>query len=152
MARAIQNAHAPPSGGLVVLVDRGTASAAEVLAAALQERGRADLVGKRTYGKGSRQHIHQPSDGSGLRYTEAEWRTSSGQAIQAGLDPDELISVQGPPGVGPRPAARRSLPTAAGLHGHSSAVSGAAHRRARSDLGFGRPSDVEVPLGHLRML
>jgi carboxyl-terminal processing protease len=75
-----------------LLVDRGTASAAEVMAAALRDRGRVELLGEKTYGKSTVQYIHQLSDGSGLRLTVAQWHTPSGQPIPAtGLVPDVLL-------------------------------------------------------------
>jgi carboxyl-terminal processing protease len=78
---------------LVVLVDRGSASASEVMAAALRDQGRAELLGERTYGKNTVQYIHQLSEGSGLRITVAQWHSPSGQPIPAtGLDPDWLIA------------------------------------------------------------
>jgi carboxyl-terminal processing protease len=90
-----EKTHAAPDGAaltalpMVVLVDRGTASAAEVVAAALRDRGRAALLGERTYGKSTVQYIHRLSDGSGLRLTVAEWHTPSGQLIPpTGLTPD----------------------------------------------------------------
>jgi carboxyl-terminal processing protease len=78
---------------LIVLVDRGSASASEVMAAALRDQGRAELVGERTYGKNTVQYIHQLSDGSGLRITVAQWHSPSGQPIPpTGLDPDWTIA------------------------------------------------------------
>jgi carboxyl-terminal processing protease len=82
---------------MVVLVDRGTASAAEVVAAALRDRGRAELIGERTYGKSTVQYIHRLSDGSGLRLTVAEWHTPSGQPIPpTGLTPDLVAAAPNP--------------------------------------------------------
>jgi carboxyl-terminal processing protease len=79
---------------MIVLVDRGTASATEILAAALRDRGRAELVGERTYGKNTVQYIHRLSEGSGLRLTVAEWHTPSGHPIpQSGLEPDLPIAA-----------------------------------------------------------
>lgn len=74
---------------LVVLVDGGTASAAEVVAAALQQSGRAPLIGVRTFGKGSVQVILPLSDGSSLHVTSAEWFTPHAQTLDGlGLEPD----------------------------------------------------------------
>jgi carboxyl-terminal processing protease len=87
---------------MVVVVDRGSASATEVLAAALRDLGRAELVGERTYGKNTVQYIHRLSDGSGLRITVAEWRTPSGQPIPpTGLAPDWAVASPNsqPPGA-----------------------------------------------------
>lgn len=76
---------APP---LVLLVDGGTASASEIVAGAMQDRGRAILVGSTTYGKGSVQRIHRLSDESALHVTFARWFTPNGQVIdRQGLSP-----------------------------------------------------------------
>lgn len=78
---------------LTVLVDGGTASAAEVVAAALQQNDRAPLIGTTTFGKGSVQVILPLSDGSSLHVTTAEWYTPEGQTLDGvGLDPDILAA------------------------------------------------------------
>jgi carboxyl-terminal processing protease len=77
---------------LAVLADGSTASAAEIVAAALQANGRAQLVGQPTYGKGSVQLIFDLSDGSSLHITNARWLTPDRQVLdRAGLQPDILI-------------------------------------------------------------
>jgi carboxyl-terminal processing protease len=74
---------------LVVLVDRKSASAAEIVAAALRENGRARLVGVRTYGKASVQSIRLLSDGGAFKLTTATYRTPSGLDIHlTGVRPD----------------------------------------------------------------
>lgn len=80
---------------LAVLVNGGTASAAEIAAGALQDRGRAILIGERTYGKGSVQLILSMSDGSSLHVTSAEWYTPDRHRIQAqGLEPGVVVEPQ----------------------------------------------------------
>ena len=69
-------------GKLVVLVDEGTASASEVLVGALQDWDRAEIVGRRTFGKGLVQEQYDLSDGSALRLTVARYYTPSGRSIQ----------------------------------------------------------------------
>jgi carboxyl-terminal processing protease len=74
---------------LVVLVDRGTASASEIVAGALQDHERAILIGERTFGKGAVQTVHELSDGSQFMVTSALWFTPNNQPIHGqGLAPD----------------------------------------------------------------
>jgi carboxyl-terminal processing protease len=85
---------------LVVLVDGGTASAAEIVAAALQDRGRAVLIGSRTFGKGSVQAPSRLSDGSALELTVGHYLTPSGRSLDGvGVEPDVDIAPTAPPGV-----------------------------------------------------
>jgi carboxyl-terminal processing protease len=67
---------------MVVLVDKGSASAAEIVAGALEDRKRAILIGQQTYGKGSVQNLHTLSDGSELRVTHGAWYTPNETPIQ----------------------------------------------------------------------
>jgi carboxyl-terminal processing protease len=74
---------------LVVLVDQGTASAAELVAGAIRDRGRGILIGQRTYGKGSVQLIFRLSDDSSVHITAAEWFTPGRAPLDGhGLEPD----------------------------------------------------------------
>jgi carboxyl-terminal processing protease len=77
------------SGPLVALVNGGTASASEILAGALQDDGRAVLVGGQTFGKGLIQTLIPLGDGSGLAVTVAHYLTPAGRDIQSlGIQPD----------------------------------------------------------------
>jgi carboxyl-terminal processing protease len=85
--------HAEPGGDttrpLVALVDGGTMSAAELLTGALQDRGRAIVVGTRTFGKGSVQMPSRLPDGSVAELTVGHYRTPSGRAVDGqGITPD----------------------------------------------------------------
>jgi len=74
---------------LVILVNQGTASAAEILAGALKDHQKAILVGEKTFGKGSVQQVRTLSDGSFLKVTVALWQLPSGKIIEGkGLSPD----------------------------------------------------------------
>lgn len=79
---------------MVVLVDAGSASAAEILAGALQDQKRATLVGQPTYGKGSVQTFFDLDDGSGLKLTTARYYTPSGKSLEGkGITPDQLVDA-----------------------------------------------------------
>jgi carboxyl-terminal processing protease len=77
---------------LAVLMDHGTASAAEILAAAVRDRGRGVLIGEPTYGKGSVQVLHQLADRSTVRITTARWLSPNEHPLHGeGLAPDIVV-------------------------------------------------------------
>ncbi len=81
---------------LVVLVNGGTASASEILAGALQDTGRGELVGERTFGKGLIQSLFELSDGAGLAVTVAKYETPNHHDInKLGIKPDVEVSMEG---------------------------------------------------------
>ncbi len=84
-----ENSHNYP---LVVLVNKGSASASEVVAEALQDDKRAVILGTKTFGKGSVQTIIRLEDGSGLKLTTAKFYAPSGRSIsQIGVTPDVVV-------------------------------------------------------------
>ena len=98
----------PPS----MVVDGGTASAAEVVAAALQDRNRAVVVGSRTFGKGSVQEPIELPDGSAIEFTIGRYLTPNGRVIDGeGVEPDVLIDVASAPEI----AEQRALEVLRGL-------------------------------------
>lgn len=97
--RILEEGKASAGGALtkpkvVVLVNEWTASASELLTAALQDQGRAKVVGTVSFGKGSVQTITDLPDGSGIKLTIARYYAPSGRAIQAvGIKPDVLLQA-----------------------------------------------------------
>ena len=86
-------------GPMLTLINGGTASASEILAGALQDNGRSQLLGSTSFGKGEIQTLLPLGDGSGLAVTVARYLTPNGRAIQGqGLEPDELLSSAEPSG------------------------------------------------------
>ena len=84
-------------GPMVTLVNEGTASASEILAGALQDNKRSELIGNKTFGKGLIQSLTNLSDGSGLAVTVASYLTPNGRDIQnLGINPDRLLEMPEP--------------------------------------------------------
>jgi carboxyl-terminal processing protease len=89
--KAESTVHAPDVP-TVVLINEGSASASEIMAGALQDYGKAVIVGAKSFGKGSVQNLLPFSDGSALKVTVAKWLTPKGRTIQSeGIQPDVVI-------------------------------------------------------------
>jgi len=79
---------------MVILVDRGSASASEILAGALKEHGKAILVGEKTFGKGSVQELISITPETSLKVTVARWLTPDGHSLSGdGLEPDFKVLI-----------------------------------------------------------
>ncbi|MGJ5675303.1 MAG: carboxyl-terminal processing protease CtpC [Nostochopsis sp.] len=92
--REIANGRALTNKPLVVLVDKGSASASEILSGALQDNKRAVVVGSQTFGKGLVQSVRPLDDGSGLAVTIAKYHTPLGRDINKhGIDPNIVVDL-----------------------------------------------------------
>ena len=94
---------------LVVVVDAGSASAAEIVAGALQDQRRAVVIGQKSFGKGSVQTLIPISQDTALRLTTARYFTPSGRSVQeAGVEPDVTVPQLSDPNAGERPRLREA--------------------------------------------
>ena len=76
------------SADIIVLINEGSASASEIVAGALRDHQRAQLVGHKTYGKGVVQTLYSLREGGGIKLTTAEYLTPSGSSVGDGIEPD----------------------------------------------------------------
>ena len=94
---------------VIVLTDAGTASAAEIVAGALQDQRRALVMGEQSFGKGSVQTVVQTGPRTALRLTTARYYTPSGRSVQAGgIDPDIAVPQLSDPDYKNRPQVREA--------------------------------------------
>ena len=96
--RVLVDGHHPAAGlPLVVLVNHNSASSSEIVAGSLQAHRRSELVGSKTFGKGSVQVAYALGDGSAINLTVQQWTLPDGRSINGtGLNPDETIALPGP--------------------------------------------------------
>jgi carboxyl-terminal processing protease len=94
-AQSPMNAHeqSVTNQPIVLLVNEGTASAAEIVSAALQSNRRAQVIGQKTFGKGSVQSIFRLTDGGGINVTVAQYVSPGGVEIRKGITPDIEVEV-----------------------------------------------------------
>ncbi len=130
---------------VVVLVDAGSASAAEVLAGALHDNRRARVVGSRTFGKGSVQTLLPLDNGDAVKLTTARYYTPSGHSIQAlGITPDVILH--------PEDGQRRPAPISeAELPGHLAAEAGAMEGDNAGEVLPGQ-KPIDAALGELKAM
>jgi carboxyl-terminal processing protease len=100
-----------PAIQVIALIDRGTASASEIVAAALQDTGRALLVGQRSFGKGTVQQWQElPGEGGAFRLTIARWLSPDKRWIHnVGIEPDVTVDVPGSVASGADPTLDRAI-------------------------------------------
>ena len=128
---------------VVVLVDAGSASAAEVLAGALRDNKRARVIGSRTFGKGSVQTVLPLDNGDSVKLTTARYYTPSGKSIQApGIVPDVVLEPDNATRTCPPPAdyseASCRVTCAATRKARRATTPGRARRRRPDQRGAGR--------------
>ncbi len=123
----------PPEYPMIVLVNQGSASASEIVAAAMQDWGKAVILGKTTFGKGSVQTILPLSDGSGLRLTTAKYYTPRGESIHSvGVKPDIVVE--------PKPIIVDEEPE------EKTSVEGETDVSSEADADEEKPKDLEAEL------
>ncbi len=126
-----------PGVPVVVLVNGSTASAAEILAGALQDHHRAVLLGRRTFGKGSVQTVMPLSQGRAIKLTTSRYFTPSGRSIQGhGIDPDhDFENIDGVPLDLDEPRVRQTLESQdAGVHAALELLKGRKPKSAASGM------------------
>ena len=125
-----------PGVPVIVMVNGATASAAEILAGALQDNHRATLLGQRTFGKGSVQTVMPLAEGRAIKLTTSRYFTPSGRSIQGlGIEPDQLFDIDALPLDLDDARVRQTLPARdAGIHAALELLRGHKLRSAAPEL------------------
>ena len=147
-ARSSSQQHQYP---MIVLVNQGSASASEIVAAAMQDWGKAVIIGKTTFGKGSVQTILPLSDGSGLRLTTAKYYTPKGESIHSiGVKPDIVVDPKAVTVAKLEESKEKGEPSSASNSAHTPTATNAATNSGNGEE-TKKENDGQVPANDIQL-